>query len=210
MDPQTTGHPIITLVIQGFIALGTVAVAILAIWGDWVRSRRWTFAGPKLEIALHEKGVVTSGRDGTGRDFFRHIKIVNKRQWNTARHVAIMCTAIEKKVVDGTFMSEPWVVPLQLIWSGPFHEQHPNVRKEETCDLGIVGERGTEFGLRFYHPQFPLPTASIQKGQAMRVSLKACADNFTSPQPYVIEISWDGKWTDNLEETQKHLVIKKM
>jgi hypothetical protein len=41
-------HPIDTLALW-FTAVGTVAVAILAIWGDWFRNR---FAGPKLELSL--------------------------------------------------------------------------------------------------------------------------------------------------------------
>jgi hypothetical protein len=39
------------LLIQGLIAVGTLAVAALAIWGEWFREK---LAGPKLELTLHD------------------------------------------------------------------------------------------------------------------------------------------------------------
>lgn len=40
---------VVKLVIDGFIAFGTIAVAVLAIWGDWVRSK---LAPPALTVTL--------------------------------------------------------------------------------------------------------------------------------------------------------------
>jgi hypothetical protein len=50
------------LTVQIFVALGTIAVAVLAIWGDWIRDK---LAGPKLRLALLDaEGTVTHRRDG--------------------------------------------------------------------------------------------------------------------------------------------------
>ena len=35
--------------VHGFVAVGTIVIAILAIWGDPIRAR---FVGPELELSL--------------------------------------------------------------------------------------------------------------------------------------------------------------
>jgi hypothetical protein len=44
----------------------------------------------------------------------------------------------------------------------------------------------------------------------MRVYVIASADNFESKKPLVIEIAWDGKWSDKKDEMQQHLIIKEV
>ncbi len=44
----------------------------------------------------------------------------------------------------------------------------------------------------------------------MRISLVASADNYTSKSHSVIEISWNGKWSSNLEEMKKYLIVKEI
>jgi hypothetical protein len=50
----------------------------------------------------------------------------------------------------------------------------------------------------------------IKAGEAMRVYVIASADNFESKKPLVIEIAWDGKWSDKKDEMQQHLIIKEV
>ena len=47
----------------------------------------------------------------------------------------------------------------------------------------------------------------ITAGEAMRVTLVASAHNGNS-EPLVLEVSWDGRWSAELDEMQRHLVIK--
>lgn len=193
------------LITQVFIAIGTVAVAILAIWGEKIRD--W-MAGPRLEFKLHNaRGDITTRQDGL-RTIYYHVKIENKRQWSPARRVRILCTAISKKAPDGSFVQEPLIIPVQLTWAFPsFHELLPNIATDDICDLGFLDENSRQFRLSLYI--YPNNFRGfISANEAMRVSLIASADNFTSKSPYVLEISWDGNWNSNLEEMQKHLVIK--
>ena len=195
------------LITQAVIAIGTVAVAILAIWGE--KFREW-LAGPDLEFKLHNaRGDLTNRQNGQ-RTLYYHVRIENKRRWAPARRVRILCTSISKRAPDGSFVKEPLIIPVQLTWAFPsFHELLPNVATNDVSDLGFLDEKGGHFKLSLYiYPNNFC--GSISANEAMCVSLIASADNFTSKSPYNLEISWDGKWSPNLEEMQKHLVIKEV
>ena len=42
------------------------------------------------------------------------------------------------------------------------------------------------------------------------MSLGIQAENFTSQKMFVIEISWDGDWEADLDQMEKHLVVKEI
>jgi len=200
-DPTNSMFYLIT---QAFIAIGTVAVAILAIWGEKFRP------GPKLEFKLHDaRGNLTNRQNGQ-QTIYYHVRIENKRRWAPARRVRILCTSISKRAPDGSFVKEPLIIPVQLTWVNPsFHELLPNIYTNDISDLGSLDENSNHFKLSLYiYPNNF--RGSISANEAMRVSLIASADNFTSKSSYNLEIVWDGKWTSNLEEMQKHLVIKEV
>jgi hypothetical protein len=44
----------------------------------------------------------------------------------------------------------------------------------------------------------------------MQLNLAVAADNFAPKSSYSLEISWDGIWTSNLTEMEKHLIIKEI
>ena len=65
----------VTHIIEGFTAFGTVAVAVLAIWGDWVRS---ILAPLKLTIIKHnfsgDQTTFTPPERPPVRVMFYHLK----------------------------------------------------------------------------------------------------------------------------------------
>jgi hypothetical protein len=198
---------LLPLITQVFIAIGTLAVAILAIWGEKVRN--W-IAGPKLELKLRStSGNLTTRQDGQ-RTIYYHVKIQNKREWAPARRVRILCTAIAKKTPEGSFALEPLAIPVQLTWAFPtFHELLPNIPKEDICDLGFLDENSEQFKLSPY--LWPNNfRGSILPKETIRVSLITSTDNFTSKSPYVLEIYWDGVWSHDLNDMREHLVIKEV
>jgi len=197
----------IEIVAQVFAAVGTVAVAILAIWGEKIRD--W-IAGPELQFTLHNpQGDLTKWQTSI-RTIYYHIKVENKRRWALARRTRILCTGLAKKAADGSFVPEPLVVPVQLTWSFPnFRELVQNIRTEEVCDLGFLDEGSQQFKLALY--VYPNNFRGfLSQNEAMRINVVASADNFTSRSPYVLEISWDGKWSSDLNEMRKHLTIKEV
>jgi hypothetical protein len=136
------------LITQVFIAIGTVAVAILAIWGEKIRD--W-MAGPRLEFKLHNARGDLTTRQNSQRTIYYHVKIENKCQWSPARRVRILCTAISKKAPDGSFIQEPLIIPVQLTWAFPsFHELLPNIVTDDICDLGSLDENSNQFRLSLY------------------------------------------------------------
>jgi hypothetical protein len=195
----------INLIIQGFIAIGTIAIAILAIWGEKIRNY---FASPRLEFSLYNaRGDLTTWQNGK-KVIYYHLKIKNKRQWAPARRVRILCTAISKRAPDGSFLPERLIIPVQLKWPFPDRSDSlKNIIKEEICDIGFLEEHAKEFKLALYiYPNNFQGT--ISANEAMRIDLIASAENFESKSPYSLEIVWDGKWSPDINEMQRHLVIK--
>lgn len=195
------------LITQIFVAIGTVAVAIFAIYGGTIRS--W-IAGPKLKFTLHNARGDLTTRANRRRTIYYHIKIENERQWAPARRVRVLCTAISKRASDGPFVQEPLIIPVQLTWAFPaFHELLPNVSTEDICDLGYLDEASARFVLSLY--VYPNNFRGfISSNETMHIGLIASADNFTSKSPYILEISWDGNWSPNLDEMRQHLVIREV
>lgn len=196
----------IKLVIDALVAIGTIAVAVLAIWGDWFRDK---FASPEIEISLRDtKGNLTTlnGR----RAIYYHLIVQNRRKWALARGVQVMITGIWRRAADGSFKPESLAVQLPLTWAFPqFNPITPRIRDRKICDLGFVVEGDSQFkpSPYFYPHNF---RGFVTANDAVRLALEIEAENFTSKIPYVVEICWDGQWTDDLEEMEKHLVIKQI
>lgn len=197
----------INTIAQIFVAIGTVAVAILAIWGEKVRS---IFAGPKLEIELYDSRGSLTSRGNQKKTIYYYIRLINKRTWNPARRVRILVTELAKKRPDGTYFPERLIVPVQITWSFPqFHEYIPTIATEDICDLGFLDEDAEKFALSLY----VVPNnfqGYVSAGESMIVYLKASGDNFESKSPLVLEISWDGKWSADMNEMQQHLIVKEV
>ena len=184
----------------------SAVVAILAIWGDKVRSR---LAGPQIELSLRAgQGDLNFRADGT-RALYHHIVVRNRRSWSPAKEVRLLIVGLAKRGPDGTFFPELLVAPLQLTWAFPgVHEQLPTVAVTDTCDLGVLDEHGAQFRLTPYI----IPNnfrGSVSAGEAIRVQVVASGSNFSSRKPLNIEVSWDGNWTD-LGEMHRHLVVKEV
>jgi hypothetical protein len=187
-----------------FTAIGTVVVAVLAIWGDWFKDR---LAGPKLELSLRDpRGDLTQRNDGK-REIYYHLEVTNRRSWSLAQQVRVIVVGLAKRRPDGEFFPESMILPMQLTWAFPtFHEMLPTISKNDICDLGFVTEGAGQFRLSVYI--WPNNCRGfLNAGEAMRVKIVAMAHNGQST-PIVLEISWDGTWSADREEMQRHLVVK--
>ncbi|MFQ5892293.1 MAG: hypothetical protein ACE5HW_05820, partial [Candidatus Methanofastidiosia archaeon] len=147
-------------------------------------------------------------QNGTPSIYY-HIKIKNKRERALSKHVEILCTDISRRAPDGSFKPEPLGAPVQLTWAYSHQELFLNIHSEKICDIGHINKSNRKFLLSLY--RYPNNFRGwIKANMAMRISLKAFAENFTSKSPYILEISYDGEWSDDREEMQKHLVIKEI
>src|SRR5262245_15651605 len=126
------------LVIQGLVAFGTIAVAVLAIWGEWIRA---VLAPPMLKIVGHTlQGDPTTNALGN-RLMYYHLKVLNERPWLKAENCRVVLKGLSKRGPDGNFYPIPMAVPLYFVWA-PAEITPPTVTLtgEQVVDFGFVAE----------------------------------------------------------------------
>jgi len=200
-----TCYEIWSLIIQGAVAVGTLIVAIIAIWGNRIRS--W-WSGPKLKIYLHNPmGELTKLNDGTAVRYY-HLRVVNGRKWSPAHNVRVLLTKIFQPAADGRWVDRSFSGPLQLTWQFPqFHVRFPFIGPDDISDLGCIVE-----GQQFAITPYVVPNnfnGYVGPNQRIKVEVIAVADNGQS-EPVLIEIAWDGNWSDDTAEMGRHLVVKEV
>lgn len=195
----------IQIIIDALVAIGTIAVAVLAIWGEWFREKLGM--RPKLQLRVRDtKGTLTARGDGR-RVIYYHLVVENRRPWALATGVQVMITQIWRQAAGGNFKAEDLAARLPLTWQFPqFNPVSPNIRESKICDLGLIVEGDEQFRPSLYiHPNnFK---GYVRADDAVRFGLEVRADNFTSKSPHIVEVSWDGQWTSDLDEMSIHLDI---
>jgi len=200
-------------IINGFTAFGTVAVAILAIWGDWLKA---TLIPVRLRLVPHNtRGTLTMFNIPRPVIFY-HLKVVNDRRWVPARNCRVVLKALASRNADLQFQSVPLPVPFQFSWAPA--ESTPafvTVQKEQVLDFGFIAEPTHENpGItRFTPALYSYPNdfrGFVGPGEAVRYSLEVEADGFVSPTYAVFEVEWDGVWNPDLDQMANHLVIRQV
>lgn len=203
----TMGENSLSTAAQIVAAVGTVSVAILAIWGDRVRA--W-LVGPNLQVRLRsQRGNLTATQDGTQTVYY-HLTVDNSRTWSPAHNVVVRMSKLETRDADRKFQPERLVQWLQFTWSHPqFHEISPTVTDHDMCDFGYLVEGSDGFVPTTYVR--PINFAGIvHANESKRFTIQTTADNYHSKNPLVIEVTWDGTWTADTEELMKHLVVSEV
>lgn len=205
MCTKMTTYEIWNLIIQGAVGVGTLLVAAIAIWGNLIRS--W-WSGPKLKIRLHNPmGEPTTLTDGTPVRYY-HLRVTNGRKWSPAHNVRVLLAKVFQPAADGSWVDRSFSGPLQLTWQFPqFHVQFPSIGPDDVSDLGCI-QRGRRFSLTPY----VIPNnfnGFVEANQSIRVEVVAVADNGQS-KPNLIEIAWNGNWSDEAGEMSRHLVVKEV
>ncbi len=200
------------VLIDATTALGTVAVAALAIWGERIRS---FLAPPKLLLEEHNfRGdpTIFTAPDGKQvvRVMYYHLKVVNKRPWLPVRNCRVLLKGVSRRGPDNIFHPFPLVVPTQLVWApASFAPILATVTREQVLDLGLVIEGQDEFKPALYSTPNNF-AGFIKAGEAIRYELAIEADNYSSDKYQVFEVAWDGKWESEPEKMEKHLRIKEV
>ncbi len=195
------------IVIPSLAALATVLVAILAIWGDWIRAH---LAPSKLAIELPDDAVDLVPAKGGKRAWFYHLKVVNKRRWRTPRNCRVLIRAVGRQMTNGDFQHIPVVVPMQYAWA-PL-EVTPiqvDIHDMQMLDFGILAEGSDVFSPRFYWRSGSFQ-GDVRAGEVVRYFLQIVSDGFVSKDFHIFEVAWDGQWSDNQHNMLSHLVIKEI
>lgn len=191
-----------------FTAIGTVALSLLVVYGDGIKDY---VKGPRLAVSfLDPKGDLTQYSGSGPKAYFYHLKVKNKPGRNAAQGTRVVIRAISKRTPGGTFVQIPVVYPLQLAWTpSEFGEFERIVLDESTCDFGNV----KEVELVFRPVTVVVPNnfkGVVASGECLRYEVVATGTNVLSPQPTVLEVSWNGQWTTNQEEMTRNLVIREV
>ncbi len=187
-------------------AFGTIAVAVLAIWGDYFR-HRWV--PPKLAVELdNPRGDLNRWANGM-RVIYYHLKVTNKRKWSVARNCRVLLKQISRRGPDGEFRRLPFYVPRQFMW-GPSESTSTviDLSDEQLLDFGFINEGE---GQKFQPTLYSIPNlfeGYVGPNESVRYSLEIVADGFKGKEYRVFEVAWNGKWTDNLDEMAKDLIMK--
>jgi len=83
------------------------------------------------------------------------------------------------------------------------------VVQNSTCDFGFLDETGNQRAFRLAIALLPNNVRGhVGRDECVRFEVVATGQNVFSLKPTVVEVSWDGQWTENQEEMKRHLVIR--
>ncbi len=195
-------------------AIGTISVAIIAIWGDWFRAK---FAAPKMRIVVRDNGVdirtmnplveLPIGNPSKAIYFCLHVE--NRRSWAMANNCKVVLRAVHRRVPNGKFYREPLIVPLQYQWSPGFYSvcEMQNIKQDAVLDFGRIVEKGDRFEPVLCGESNNFNVFKKKENEVVRYSLQIIADNFTSQKFQVFEVEWSG-YSANVEDMRQSQQIK--
>src|SRR4051812_15259495 len=97
-----------------FNAVGTIAVAVLAIWGDQLKA---ILVPHRLQLLPHNlRGQPTKFQNGK-RVIYYHLQVKNGRRFRTAHKVRVMLVGYARRGPSGEYREIPMLVPFQLAWA---------------------------------------------------------------------------------------------
>jgi hypothetical protein len=209
--------------IDAATALGTVAVAALAIWGEQIRAWlspaklvidggnfRGHFADlnpPRPELP---PGVIMNPPPPVPPAMWYVLKVRNKRPYQKSEHCRVILIGLSRRGPDGRYHHVPFSVPRQFWWA-PSESTPPEVTvvRERTIDFGFVQQGADRFVPTLYSTPFNFP-GYVHRNESVRYFLQIEADNFSSSAYQVFEVSWDGQWHSDSEQMATHLTMREV
>ncbi len=188
-------------------AVGTILVALVAIWQDWIRASLFR---PKLKLQIASNlPVYAKIRDSSGscqgEAWYWHLEVVNDRPKYPAEDCRVILTGIQKKS-KGEWQELPFGSALEFRWAHSERVLMPVVERR-TVDFGAIEGKNEAV----YKPclcRWPYDFAgSIGVSETVRYHLKVEAKNFYSKRRQTFEVKWDGKWSPNGKEMAEHCKV---
>ncbi len=206
--------------INALVAVGTLAVAIVAIFGDWVRA--WLIP-PRLKLELRPASLTpqVSVSPSTGKPtrvamaWYFGLDLVNLRTWRRATNCRVLLAAMYRVQENGALQRESMSVPLQYQWALP--QVNPALLtislRRHAMDFGVLA-KAEDGNCNPFTPCLYVTTfnfkATVSKDERAWYFLEVAADDMVAQQPQVFEVHWDGEWSDKADEIGKHLAIREV
>ena len=192
------------MIFTALTAIGTLAVAVTAIWGDWLRSR---LVAPHVEIQVHNPpATLTRFSDGR-RVIYYHLKAINKRSWAVARNCRVILTTIYLRNAGQDFQPARIPVPPQFVWAPA--ELTPiviDLSGEHVIDFGRIPEDASHFEPVLYSYAHDFK-GLLRPNQAIRYELQAFSGGSPLGPSVIYEVEWNGQWSENLDMMRQYLSI---
>jgi len=183
------------------IAIGTIGAVLTAIFG--IRIRR-----TKLDvIVLNAQGELT--KHGVKPTIYYHLKIKNCRKVSI-KNCRVFLKKVEQKQPNGEYVELPMSVSPQYRWTAsvnPFENR--DIVTENVLDFGFIEENSEKF-YPHVNPIVDIFKGFLKPNESFKYFLEIIADNYRPKKLFIIEVSWDGTWTSNLDEMKNHLIIRRI
>jgi len=204
------------LIISAIQALGTLSVAVAAIWGDWLRSY---LLPPRLRIELldpRDKPITQTRQIQQGGQLVRqdsearyyHLRLSNDKPFAVAHEAQVVFTRIERESPNG-HPQTVYQVAVPLAWRNQ-RELDPRPwrtvgRQPHEADLLYVRQDGLFLTPMVVPNNFPVCYPSGQR-IVFWVTVQARSIDAES-EALRLEVAWDGAWEPGDAEMARHLLI---
>ena len=186
--------------LEALTAFGTIAVAVVAIWGDWLKSK---LAPQKLALELDPEAEPVTYSNGV-RGIFRHLKVVNLRPWTPAQQCRVMLVGLSRRDPGGGYQLVPIPFPCQFTWAPmEFMPTTLTVMKEQVVDFGFINKNANIFLPKLYSMPYNFQ-GGVGKNEAIQYQVRIEAVNYIS-HTFVVEVAWDGVWDFDPNVMRHHL-----
>ncbi len=198
------------IVVQIITALVTLIVGVIAIWGDLIRSK---FSPLKLEILPQNLcGELTTWYNGpnSGKVYYYHLKVLNKSNWQLAKHCRVLLTGMYKKDSQGLFVYTEFNALHPFEWTPAENgKEYVDITDSHVFDFGKIYENVNSFKVatRRYPNNFK---GNLMPNETIRYCLKIDAVGFSQNKDQIFEVFWNGKWSDYEEVMRGNVLIKEI
>lgn len=198
------------IVVQVITAIITLLVGVIAIWGDLIRSK---FSPLKLEILPQNlSGELTTWHNGpnSGKVYYYHLKVVNKSNWQLAKHCRVLLIGMYKKDSKGSFVYTGFNALHAFEWTpAEDGKEYVDITDSNVFDFGRIHENTNSFNvaIRRYPNNFK---GTLNPNETIRYCLKIDAVGFRQKKDQIFEVTWNGQWSDDEEKMKNNVKIKEV
>ena len=224
---QMSNKDYIELIIQALTALGTILLAIIAVFGEQIR--RWLLK-PKIQLTVGESSpYIAISRSETRGDSATSttsvtatikIKVINMGSSSAQSFIGLIEAIFSKRSASTTFYKSKALPPSRLPWNNdtkeftitpkiPFYLEVARIEKFESLssDVGGIEPPSSEYGLSISIEESKGEYTHVGKGTFI-IPITIYADNI-NPMVKFLEIFWNGTVPDDIQPSNFYIKLLK-
>jgi len=193
-----------SLILNSLTALGLFTISLIALFGGWIRKKIFPAS---LAVEILDKNGELTILDNGQRVIYYHLRIINRKPV-IVQKCRVFLKKIQKLNASGQFEDIPLSVPPRYFWTpSETSPEGVDIVMEKIVDFGYIIDNGKDF------KPTVTPILNSFKGNlsihdTYRYYIETVAENYHPRKFTCVQVSWDGKWTEDLNDMHEHLVIK--